>query len=177
MTIVLCSRTCTCPQAANQMQSGVLTAYHDQSRNIIVNTNLTFHKVLRHSMNHRHRLGIWKKKTTLATFYRKWESRVEYSNSRWPLLCRCVKTKFDEKKANFLVLVLLLKIEDIENILLLVGIMLVRSLLSSFSYYYFFLYLLFFNWGSLHARLNSHYEAWSYKKGSTQKITWYRKSV
>ena len=27
----------------------------------------------------------------------------------------------------------------------------------------------FFNWDSLHARLNFHYEAWSYKKGSTKK--------
>ena len=27
----------------------------------------------------------------------------------------------------------------------------------------------FFKWDSLHARLNSHYEAWSYKKGSTKK--------
>ena len=35
----------------------------------------------------------------------------------------------------------------------------------------------FFNWDSLHARLNSHYEAWSYKKKSTKKITGYRKSV
>ena len=35
----------------------------------------------------------------------------------------------------------------------------------------------FFNWDSLHARLNSHYEAWSYKKRSTKKITGYRKSV
>ena len=35
----------------------------------------------------------------------------------------------------------------------------------------------FFNWDSLHARLNSHYQAWSYKKGSTKKITRYRKSV
>ena len=34
----------------------------------------------------------------------------------------------------------------------------------------------FFNWDSLHARLNSHYKAWSYKK-STKKITGYRKSV
>ena len=33
------------------------------------------------------------------------------------------------------------------------------------------------NWDSLHARLNSHYEAWSYKKKSTRKITGYRKSV
>ena len=35
----------------------------------------------------------------------------------------------------------------------------------------------FFNWESLHARLNSHYKAWSYKKKSTKKITGYRKSV
>ena len=35
----------------------------------------------------------------------------------------------------------------------------------------------FLNWDSLHARLNSHYEAWSYKKRSTKKITGYRKSV
>ena len=37
--------------------------------------------------------------------------------------------------------------------------------------------LFLFNWDSLHARLNSHYEAWSYKKRSTKKITAYRKSV
>ena len=30
-------------------------------------------------------------------------------------------------------------------------------------------FFFFFNWDSLHARLNSHYEAWSYKKGSTKK--------
>ena len=35
----------------------------------------------------------------------------------------------------------------------------------------------FLNWDSLHARLNSHCEAWSYKKRSTKKITGYRKSV
>ena len=35
----------------------------------------------------------------------------------------------------------------------------------------------FFNWDSLHARLNSHYEAWSYKKKSAKKIIGYRKSV
>ena len=29
---------------------------------------------------------------------------------------------------------------------------------------------LFFNWDSLHARLNSHYEAWSYKKKKHKKI-------
>ena len=32
----------------------------------------------------------------------------------------------------------------------------------------------FFYWDSPHARLNSHYEAWSYKKKSTKKITGYR---
>ena len=35
----------------------------------------------------------------------------------------------------------------------------------------------FFNWDSLHARLSNHYEACSYKKGSTKKITRYKKSV
>ena len=35
----------------------------------------------------------------------------------------------------------------------------------------------FFNWDSLHARLNSHSEAWIYKKRSIKKITGYRKSV
>ena len=34
-----------------------------------------------------------------------------------------------------------------------------------------------FNRNSLHARLNSHYKAWSYKKRSTKKITGYGKSV
>ena len=33
-----------------------------------------------------------------------------------------------------------------------------------------------FNWDSLHARLNSHYEACNYKKRSIKKITGYRKS-
>ena len=43
-----------------------------------------------------------------------------------------------------------------------------------------FIFFLLFNWDSLHARLNSHYEAWSYKKRSTKKkknITGHRKSV
>ena len=35
----------------------------------------------------------------------------------------------------------------------------------------------FFNWDSLHARLNSHCKAWSYKKKKHKKITAYRKSV
>ena len=38
-------------------------------------------------------------------------------------------------------------------------------------------FFFFFNWDSPHARLNSHYEAWSYKKRSTKRITGYRKSV
>ena len=35
----------------------------------------------------------------------------------------------------------------------------------------------FFNCDSLHATLNSHYEAWSYKKKKHKKITAYRKPV
>ena len=35
----------------------------------------------------------------------------------------------------------------------------------------------FFNWDSLHARLNSHCKAWSYKKKKHKKIKAYRKSV
>ena len=34
-----------------------------------------------------------------------------------------------------------------------------------------------FNWDSLHARLNSHYEASNYKKNKCKKIKAYRKSV
>ena len=33
------------------------------------------------------------------------------------------------------------------------------------------------NWDSLHARLNSHHEAWSYKKKKNKKIKAYKKSV
>ena len=36
---------------------------------------------------------------------------------------------------------------------------------------------IFLNWDSLHARLNSHYEAWSYKKKKHKKIRAHRKSV
>ena len=36
---------------------------------------------------------------------------------------------------------------------------------------------LFVNWGSLYARLNSHYEAWSHKKKKHEKVKVYRKSV
>ena len=35
----------------------------------------------------------------------------------------------------------------------------------------------FFYWDSLHPRLNSHYETWSYKQKKHNKITAYRKSV
>ena len=35
----------------------------------------------------------------------------------------------------------------------------------------------FFNWDLPHARLNSHFEVWSYKKNKQKKITGYRKSV
>ena len=33
-----------------------------------------------------------------------------------------------------------------------------------------------YNWDSLHARLNSHYEAWSYKKTKCKKVKAYKKS-
>ena len=41
------------------------------------------------------------------------------------------------------------------------------------------LYCIFFDWDSLHARLNSHYKAWSHKKKKHKKIKikTYRKSV
>ena len=38
-------------------------------------------------------------------------------------------------------------------------------------------FLFFFNWDSLRARLNSHYKAWSYKKKEHKKIKAYRKSI
>ena len=37
--------------------------------------------------------------------------------------------------------------------------------------------VLFFNWDSLHARLNSPYKAWCYKKKKHKKIKAYRKSL
>ena len=44
---------------------------------------------------------------------------------------------------------------------------------------FFFSELCFFlkNWYSLHVRLNTHYEAWSYKKKKHKKVKAYRKSV
>ena len=38
-------------------------------------------------------------------------------------------------------------------------------------------FFIFFNWDSLHARLNSHYKTWSYKKKNHKKIRAHRKSV
>ena len=35
----------------------------------------------------------------------------------------------------------------------------------------------FFNWDSLHAKLNSHYETWSYKKKKHKKVKAYMKSI
>ena len=35
----------------------------------------------------------------------------------------------------------------------------------------------FFNWGPLHARPNSHYKEWSYRKKKQKKIKVYRKSL
>ena len=45
-------------------------------------------------------------------------------------------------------------------------------LLSKLYHYDFFYY-----WDSIHARLNNHYEAWSYKKKEHKKIKAYQKSV
>ena len=39
------------------------------------------------------------------------------------------------------------------------------------------LLFLYIYWDSLHARLNSHFEAWIYKKKKQKKIRAYRKSV
>ena len=38
-------------------------------------------------------------------------------------------------------------------------------------------FVVFLNWDSFHARLNSHYEEWSHKKKKHKKINAYRKSV
>ena len=37
--------------------------------------------------------------------------------------------------------------------------------------------IFFFNWYPLHARLNSHYEAWSYKEKKHKKVKAYRKPL
>ena len=44
---------------------------------------------------------------------------------------------------------------------------------SLWSLFFFF----FFNWVSFHARLNSHYHAWSYKKKKHKKLKTYRKCL
>ena len=53
----------------------------------------------------------------------------------------------------------------------------VNFFLVCYSSTWLVFFFVFFNWDSLHARLNSHYKAWSYKKRTTKKITRYRKSV
>ena len=50
-------------------------------------------------------------------------------------------------------------------------------LLASQFYFILFLFIYFFDCDSLHARLNSHYKAWSYRKRSTKKIAGHTKSV
>ena len=52
-----------------------------------------------------------------------------------------------------------------------------KYLIDKTDEYCCFFCFFFINWDSPHARLNSHYEAWSYKKKSTKNITGYRKSV
>ena len=49
--------------------------------------------------------------------------------------------------------------------------------LFEFSHHFFIILVIFFNWDSLHASLNSHYETWSYKKKKYKKIKAYRKSL
>ena len=39
------------------------------------------------------------------------------------------------------------------------------------------IYIFFFNWDSLHARLNSYFKTWSYKKKKHKEIKAYRKSL
>ena len=45
-----------------------------------------------------------------------------------------------------------------------------HPLFVPFLLFILYFYLLFFNWDSLHERLNSHYEAWSYKKTKHKKL-------
>ena len=49
------------------------------------------------------------------------------------------------------------------------------SLTSMFDFHQVIFF--FLNWDSLHARLNSHYKAWSYKKKKHKKIKAHKKSV
>ena len=41
----------------------------------------------------------------------------------------------------------------------------------------FFFFFFFFHWDSLHARLNSHYKAWNYKKKKHKRVKTQMKSV
>ena len=60
-----------------------------------------------------------------------------------------------------------------------------KSKPSQYMYLYMYTYVfwfnppfsVFFNWDSLHTRLNCHYNDWSYKKKKHKKIKAYRKSV
>ena len=67
-------------------------------------------------------------------------------------------------------------IEDL-NYLIMESFILVCSKLSGLSFNIIANTTIFFNWDSLHARLNSHYKAWSYKKKKHKKIKAYRKYV
>ena len=51
------------------------------------------------------------------------------------------------------------------------------TILATFFAFSVAIFFFFFNWDSLHARLNSHYKAWSYKKKKYKKIKAHRKSV
>ena len=46
-----------------------------------------------------------------------------------------------------------------------------------YCFYYCCCYYYFLNWDLIHARLSSHYEAWSYEKKKHKKLTAYRKYV
>ena len=54
-----------------------------------------------------------------------------------------------------------------EHIIIFKKLQLVKVIITQLGVFFVFC----FNWDSLHARLNSHYEAWSDKKRSTKKIT------
>ena len=52
-----------------------------------------------------------------------------------------------------------------------------QNILEEKRWWFFCFSFFFFNWDLLHAKLNSHYEAWSCKKKKHKKIKAYRKSV
>ena len=49
--------------------------------------------------------------------------------------------------------------------------------LPAYAFFTLAFFIFFFIWDSLHARLNSRYEAWCYKKKEHKKVKAYRKSV